>query len=128
MAGSFVDAARACCAWTLNDVISTRIQIARPRTLSALCLLVLLALLVLAAIAPNGVAAAEARVLRCGRVGSSVGGGYAHIRAYGVSCHEARRVIFSFGPPVPGWRIHHLDGYDKFTKGRAWITGVPLGD
>lgn len=65
---------------------------------------------------------------RCSSIGSSVGAGYSHIRAHGVSCRTARRVLSPYRAPLPGWAIEHHPTYDRFTHGTAWVTGVPLGD
>jgi hypothetical protein len=67
----------------------------------------------------------------CGSVGSSAGSGYGEIRAYGLHCHAARRVIsraLNHGTPA-GWTFfYNGDGPDEYRKGRKRITGIPLGD
>lgn len=65
----------------------------------------------------------------CGLVGSSVGGGYGDIRAYGLTCAAARRVIrSSLRGESHGWKFIYGAGRDEYRKGAKRITGVPLGD
>lgn len=88
---------------------------------------VILTTVLLQAAAVTGSASASA-TRHCAPVGSSAGAGYGHIRAHGVSCRTARRVLSPNHAPLPGWKIEHHAYYDRFTRGSAWITGVPLGD
>lgn len=73
--------------------------------------------------------AARQQFRSCGHVGSSVGGGYGSIRAYGLSCSAARRVIRSSMRGEPhGWTFIPGSGRDEYRKAGKRITGVPLGD
>lgn len=90
-------------------------------------------IIALAILAPIGSALAgqlrERPRHSCGHVGSSVGGGYGDIHAYGLSCSAARRVIRSSMRGEPhGWTFIPGSGRDEYRKGHKRITGVPLGD
>lgn len=76
----------------------------------------------------NGLPQSNESIVNCGTVGSSAGAGYTRIRAWGVSCSVARGVLSPNTLPAVGWRIIHRPAYDVFIDGKAWITGIPLGD
>ena len=66
---------------------------------------------------------------RCGQIGSSAGWGYGDIRAYGLGCAAARRVIRTWSyDDTNGWKLRHGPVRDRFVKGEKLITGIPLGD
>jgi hypothetical protein len=64
---------------------------------------------------------------RCGHVGSSAGWGYGSIRAYSLSCHEARLVILALHLP-DGWTFRYHGRRDWWQNGRKLITARGLGD
>jgi hypothetical protein len=66
----------------------------------------------------------------CGTTGSSAGSGYTDIRAHGIDCAAALRLLDTWSPITnQGWTLtHQSNGYDRFSKASMWITGMPLGD
>ena len=97
---------------------------------------VLLVLALGACVIPGAAGAAPSKPIefahrthRCGQIGSSAGWGYSDIRAHGLSCSAARRVIRHWSPHHPhGWTLNQHRSPQIFHKGRKWITGYPLGD
>jgi hypothetical protein len=83
----------------------------------------------LAATVLPGTAQSASRSHSCGQLGSSAGWGYGDIRAHGLSCHAARRVILHWSPDhTHGWRLNQNRTPQVFSKGGKWITGYALGD
>lgn len=103
------------------------LQTTRSSFMRGRAVLALTSALVVIGVATPATAPARG-VRKCGSVGSSAGSGYRNIRAYRVSCRRAKQVVYSNGPIPSGWKIEYRDGYDRFSKGKAWITGIPLGD